>query len=154
MRVLCGNYREKMTQEDQNFKLSMYIRSKSTFSHQNIIKKKIINFYFSSATNMKISSKSKPQKKAVVLRKLPKSNQKSKVLSDQPPTTSTQTLSSMMKSMKVETENKKETFKFNFNVEEDQEGKKTDIKSETQVKSEPEEKFKFVKSDNSFRFNF
>ena len=24
MRVLCGNYREKMTQEDQNFKLSEY----------------------------------------------------------------------------------------------------------------------------------
>ena len=110
---------------------------------------------FFSATNMKISSKSKPLKKAVVLRRHPKANQKSKLLSSDQPTTSTQTLSSMMKSMKVDlTENKKEeTFKFNFNVEDNQESK-TEIESETQVKSEPEEKFKFVKSDNSFRFNF
>ena len=115
----------------------------------------VILCIFFSATNMKISSKSKPLKKAVVLRRHPKSYQKSKLLSSDQPTTSTQTLSSMMKSMKVDlTENKKEeTFKFNFNVEDNQESK-TKIESETQLKSEPEEKFKFVKSDNSFRFNF
>ena len=81
---------------------------------------------------MKISSKSKPLKKAVGLRRHPKSYQKSKLLSSDQPTTSTQTLSSMMKSMKVDlTENKKEeTFK--FNVEDNQESK-TEIQSETKV---------------------
>ena len=94
---------------------------------------------------MKTLTKSKCQKRAIVLKK-----QTTKQTPQPVKQSSTQTLASMMSSMKVDPS--PEPFKFNFNLNQDSMKTKDD---DTQSKSASNAtNFKFVKSDNSFRFNF
>ena len=91
---------------------------------------------------MKISTKQKHPNKAIVLKK-----------HTRPKPEPEKSLSSMMSAMKVIQRNgdsdEKEPFKFNFNVSENC----SEIKT-TSSSSVMEANYKFVKSDNSFRFNF
>ena len=94
---------------------------------------------------MKISTKQKHLNKAIVLKKHTK-----------PKPEPEKSLASMMSDMKVKQSNgnsdEKQPFKFNFNVSEDCSEPNSEIK--TFSSSVMDENYKFVKSDNSFRFNF
>ena len=95
---------------------------------------------------MKISTKQKHPNKAIVLKKHTK-----------PKPEPEKSLASLMNAMKVNQNNagdsggQKEPFKFNFNVSENCSASNSEIKSSNSVL---ETNYKFVKSDNSFRFNF
>ena len=94
---------------------------------------------------MKISTKQKHPNKAIVLKK-----------HTRPKPEPEKSLASMMSAMKVKQSHgdsdEKEPFKFNFNVSEDCSVPNSEIR--TSSDSVMEANYKFVKSDNSFRFNF